>query len=340
MGAWIQARHYRDIYPEAQDCITPFLWGFTVFDGERPHDEDILRLIEMERAIGDVPDWAIDIAVQLDALPHCGQVGFPQPLYALFRGIGREEPDAGYTFCFEARPDTKRAVERRMAALDAWDEGAALSTAISRFADIAAFVERAYAALGEQTELKRAAVARMSWQLRFLNETFTTNDGGLLSIDMNALRRWAPGKPETAAREEIDERLRNAAEGTAFDVDGFIAEFDHPWLCHQRLFDQIDATLARIGRETTDYDWDEAVAAAKPAGDAMARVYDVCMLGITAWADGAAPDAASDPHAAAILSETTGRLGDPTDIKLWLALALRKKLERFRLHGPASTLAV
>ena len=113
MGAWIQARQYRGIYPEAQDCVTPFMWGFTVFDGEQPHDDDIVRLIEMERAIGDVPDWAIDVAVQLDALPHCGQVGFPDPLYALFRGIGAEEPDPLYTFCFEASSGTKHDVERR-----------------------------------------------------------------------------------------------------------------------------------------------------------------------------------------------------------------------------------
>ncbi|MAF11819.1 hypothetical protein CMK11_15335 [Candidatus Poribacteria bacterium] len=342
MGAWIQARHYRDIYPDAQDCITPFMWGFTVFDGDRPFDDEILGLIEMERAIGDVPDWAIDIALQIDALPHCGQVNFPEPLYAVFRGIGREEPDPGYTFCFEASSATKDAVEQRLLALDRWLDGATVQDWRRRFPDVSAFVEHAYSALGASTDLKRVAVERMAWHLRFLNASFTTNDGGLLSIDMNAPRPWTPGRPETGEREEIERRLREAAEDTAFDVDRFISEFDHPWLCHQRLFDQINATLARIGREESAYDWDEAVEAAKPTAEEMCRVYDVSMAGITAWAEGDEPDGGlrDAPEADAILSETCDRLGPPTDVKLWLALALRKKIERFRIQEPVGALAV
>jgi hypothetical protein len=342
MGAWIQARQYRDIYPDAQDCITPFMWGFTVFDGDQPFDDEILSLIEMERAIGDVPDWAIDIAVQIDALPHCGQVNFPEPLYAVFRGIGQETPDAGYTFCFEANSATKDAVERRLLALDMWRAGAAVQDCREGFTDISTFVDHAYSALGGSTELKRCAVERLSWHLRFLNASFTTNDAGLLSIDMNAQQPWAPGRPETAEREAIERRLRAAANGTAFDVDRFISEFDHPWLCHQRLFDQIDVTLVRIGREETAYDWEEALQAAQPSAEAMCRVYDVSMAAIAAWATGEAPDAPLrvHPDAAAILAETYDRLGARTDVKLWLALALRKKVERFRMQEPVGALAV
>jgi hypothetical protein len=74
----------------------------------------------------------------------------------------------------------------------------------------------------------------------------------------------------------------------------------------------------------------------------MCRVYDVSMAGITAWAEGEEPDGGlrDASEANAILSETCDRLGPRTDVKLWLALALRKKIERFRIQEPVGALAV
>lgn len=74
------------------------------------------------------------------------------------------------------------------------------------------------------------------------------------------------GRVDPAAGDQ-ERRLREVAEPQGFDVDAFLAEMAHPWLCHARLFDQINVALERIGREESGYDQGEAHRDARDAAN-------------------------------------------------------------------------
>ena len=126
------------------------------------------------------------------------------------------------------------------------------------------------------------------------------------------------------------------------DVDRFLGEFDHPWLCHQRLFDQIDFALQRIGREESYYDRQQSLEDAKGGANQMRYVYDTCIDALTNWVNGMAPATVlrKNPEAATILHNTCDVLGKQTPVKVWLAVAFRKKMALFREHDLEETLSV
>ena len=69
MAAWLHGSHLRQAIREGHGEVTAMMWNFTPFDGDWPFDEEIHKLIAMEEEIGDISAWAIDVAVQVDALP-------------------------------------------------------------------------------------------------------------------------------------------------------------------------------------------------------------------------------------------------------------------------------
>ena len=134
--------------------------------------------------------------------------------------------------------------------------------------------------------------------------------------------------------------MHNTREG--FDVNRFFSEMDHPWLCHQRLFEQIDVTLQRIGREEDHYDQEQAHQDAQESANRMRQVYDTCIKALTSWLNGEEPDALlrENPETATILANTYDTLGEQTPVKVWLAAAFRKKMALFREDYLADTLSV
>ncbi|MEW6756157.1 MAG: hypothetical protein AB1505_35060 [Candidatus Latescibacterota bacterium] len=133
--------------------------------------------------------------------------------------------------------------------------------------------------------------------------------------------------------------MQETAARHRFQADRFCQEFDHPWLCHQRWFEQIEAAKQRIGREQSQYDWQQAKRDAQPAADRMRRVYDVVIEALTDWLAGKTPTG-DDATATAIQANTYQVLGEWTPVKGWLATAFRKKLTLFRAGGFAEPLAV
>ena len=311
------------------------MWNFTPFDGDCPFDEEIHQLIAMEEEIGNIPAWAIDIAVQIDALPHCGQVNFPEPIFALFRGIGNEQPDASFMFCFEASSATKSRVGRYTEVLEGWIQGKTQDSAMSEWLDAKEFIMKTYTSLGSPTELKRLLVGYIALYFRLSIEELTTNDDGLLTICVD-------NSDIKAKAEDQRQRLRIVAEHEGFDVNRFFGEIDHPWLCHQRLFEQIDATIQRIGWEESNYDQEQARQDAQEAANRMRYVYNICINAITSWLNGEQPNASlrENLETAKILKHTYDVLGERKPVKIWLASALRKKIALFREDYLAETLSV
>ncbi len=132
------------------------------------------------------------------------------------------------------------------------------------------------------------------------------------------------------------------AEREGFDVNRFFSEMDHPWLCHQRLFEQIDVTLQRIGREEDHYDQEQARQDAQESANRMRQVYDTCIKALTNWLNGGEPDTSlrENHENATILANTYDALGEQTPVKVWLATAFRKKMALFREDYLADTLSV
>jgi len=341
MAIWLHGEQLRQLIWEGHGKVTAMMWSFTGFDGDIAFDEEIHKLIAMEEEIGDIPQWAIDVAVQIDALPHCGQLNFPKPIFAIFGGIGRECPDPSFMFCFEASSATKARVKRLIEVMEGWIQEKTQDAALSEWPDAKEFITRTYTFLGQSTELKQLLVERIALYLRFNIEELITNDEGVLTI------AWCQ-TPELSRLDELSEkqgpRLGEIAEREGFDVDMFLNEMEHPWLCHHRLFDQIDASLQRIGREESIYDQQQAGRDAQEAANRMRHVYDICIDALTNWLNGEEPDTwlRENPETATIMANTYDVLGEQTPVKVWLASAFRKKMVLFREGDDAfeGTLAV
>lgn len=335
MAAWLHGNRLRQAIREGHGKITAMMWNFTPFDGDWPFDEEIHKLIAMEEEIGSIPAWAIDVAVQVDALPHCGQVNFPEPIFAICRGIGNEQPDPSFMFCFEASSETKARVKRYAEILEGWIQGKTQEVALSDWPDAKEFITKTYKSLGPSTELKQLLVEHLALYLRISIEELTTNDEGLLTIQTDS------GRIKSRV-EKQRQRLRAVAEREGFDVNKFLSEMDHPWLCHQRLFEQIDATLQRIGREESHYDQQQSRQDAQEAANHMRHVYDTCINALTNWLNGEEPDTSLQENleTAKILTNTYDVLGERTPVKVWLASAFRKKMALFREDDLEDTLAV
>ncbi len=331
MAAWLYGERLRRSIREAHGKVTPMMWNFTPFDGDWPFDDEIHELIAMEEKIGNIPVWAIDVAVQIDALPHCGQVNFPVPIFAIFRGIGKGQPEPSFMFCFEASSATKARVKRCAEILEGWFREKTQDAALSDWPDAKEFITKTYASLGQFTELKRLLVEHIALYLRLSTEELTTNDEGLLTIQTV--------KPRT---ENQRQQLREMTEREGFDVDRFLSEFDHPWLCHQRLFEQIDTTLQRVGREESHYDRQQSLQDAQETANRMRHVYGICIDALTNWLNGEEPDTSlrKNPESATILANTYDVLGERTPIKVWLASAFRKKMALFRQDNLEDALSV
>ena len=329
MAAWLHGERLRRSIREAYGKVTPMMWNFTPYDGDWPFDDEIHELIAMEEKIGNIPAWAIDVAVQIDALPHCGQLNFPEPVFAIFRGIGKEQSDKGFMFCFEASSETKAHVKLYAEVLEGWLQGKTQNVALSEWPDAREFITKTYASLGSSTELKRLLVENLALYFRLHIVDLTTNDEGLLTIqtvkpiDEQLLNKKA---------EEQAQSLREVAEHEGFDVNRFFSEMDHPWLCHQRLFEQIDATLQRIGREESHYDQQKARQDAQKAANRMRSIYSICIDALTNWMKGEEPNSSlqDNPETAIILANTYDVLGERTPVKVWLTSAFRKKMTLFR----------
>ena len=328
---YLRGEHLLRAFPQGHGTITPLLWNFTPFDGDIPFDDEIQRLIAMEREIGTIPSWALDIAVQIDALPHCGQTNFPESLLAVCRGIGAERADAGYLFCFEARSATKAHVRRLASALDDWAREEPADAVTAPHPDVAAFVVSAYEALGSASPLKRLLVEYVSAYLTESVEVFPTCDPGVVTL------RTTPSDATERLR-TLRTRILEEAAQFGFNAERFFGEFDSPWLCHQRLFEQVNITLSRIGRETVEYDWNTAKQDAEPASTRMRRLYTRSIEALGEWLDGTASSAVADTDW--VRRNTSGVLGERTPVKVWLASAFRKKLILFRDDDLTDTLAV
>ena len=343
---WIPCLHRDRLLDGGEPAkVTELLWSYTPFDGEISFDREIRDILAMEEEIGRIPAWAVDVAMHIDGLPHCGQINFPEPIFAVCRGIGRERSDPRFMFCFEATSATKAHVGRYTEILEGWCQGQTQDMASSGWPDCKEFIQKAYASLGPSTELKRLLVERVILQCRFWIESLITHAAGVLTIHME---RSAPtrqhsydGRVDPAA-EDQERRLRAVAEPRGVDIDAFLAEMAHPWLCHARLFDQIDVALERIGREESGYDRQEAHRDARDAANWMRRVYGVCVDALGMWLEGKEPEAASreEPETRILLANTYDVLGDRTAVKAWLATAFRKKMALFRGHDLEKTLAV
>jgi hypothetical protein len=335
MAAWLHGEHLHQAIREGHSKVTAMMWNFTPFDGDWSFDEEIRKLIAMEEEIGSIPAWAIDVAVQVDALPHCGQVNFPEPIFAIFRGIGNKQPDPSFMFCFEASSDTKARVKRYAEVLEGWLQGETNDAVLTKWPDAKEFITKTYASLGPSTELKQLLVEHIALYLRLSIEELTTNDEGLLTIQTNS------GNIKAKA-EEQRQRLVEVANHEGFDVNKFFSEMDHPWLCHQRLFDQIDVTLQRIGREESHYDQQQSRQGAQEAANRMRNVYDTCINTLTNWLNGEELDTSlqKNPETATILANTYDVLGEWTPVKVWLASAFRKKMALFREDDLEYALAV
>jgi len=335
MAAWLGGERLHQAITEGHGKITPMMWNFTRFDGDVDFDAEIGEILALEEAIGNIPEWAVDVAVQIDALPHCGQINFPEPIFAIFRGIGKEHPDTSFMFCFEASSETKDRVKCYAEILAGWYQGKTEDAALSDWPDAKEFITKTYASLGTQTELKRRLVEHISLYLQLSVEELTTNDNGLLTIHTD-------NRLNKSKVEKQRQRLIEVAERESFDVKRFFSEMDHPWLCHQRLFDQINVTLQRIGREESHYDYQQACQDAQGTANRMRQVYDICIEVVTNWLNGEKPNKSlrENPETARILANTYDVLGERIPVKAWLASAFRKKMAIFRQHDLEGALSV
>ena len=202
-------RWSKDTYEQS---LSSRCWWFTPYDGGQwsdtiRADEELRQVVEMETALGDVPQWAQQIVERTirSACP-CGHYLFPQPYLEVLDAIGAQAaPDLVHS-CFTVARTRKRQAQDYALCLDAWLAGAPpeapareLAALGYRQIDWHAACADLWQTLGERTEVKELLVERMLQDLRW-SIKFTFWDGDPATAFGRVTSTWATMLMRTTGR--------------------------------------------------------------------------------------------------------------------------------------------
>lgn len=344
-------------------------WWYTPYgdgwDGCRQHgvdmstDDSLRQIVEMEQALGAIPDWARRIVERsINFLPGCGHYRFPQAYWDAVDAIGTETPPTVVHGCFTVDRERKHQMIDYVFCLDAWRAGAAakeaadeLSALAYRKIDWQTVCHDLWEVLGDHTEMKDLLIDRLIHSQRYkIKERLWDDDQAdqfgrdqyLGTIQRRGDKRNpakmycyleadAPGFDEgTSPRvQQIETRLAEVCP----DWPWFRYTIQYGWLCAPRTFRFLERLLWAIGKErravhTHDHPMDdgETVPRFLQCGDLDAdsespQWWRSFCAALDGWWQGRIEQGE-------VFDEVRERLRRPTPVKRWLVRLLLRKLER------------
>ena len=232
-------------------------------------DEELQRIVAMEREVGEVPGWAQEtVGGAINFLPPCGHYLFSLAYLDAVSAIGAETPPAFVHGCFTTDRQRKERMTDYLLCLDAWLAGtgpeAPARELAARGRDEAvwqAVCSDLWNVLGERTETKELLVERTLHRQRWwLKSTVWDDDGGnVFCTDqyLGDLRGSGPhyGNPafhDPYADEHKSQRLQWVEARLAEicrDWRWFKDVIDWSWLCAPTAFRSLEKLVWSVGKE-------------------------------------------------------------------------------------------
>ena len=306
---------------------------------------DARALFEQERALGQPPDWAIEIVERMiDNLPMCGHYTFPQPVLSICRAIRQRACPAVIRSHYTADPERKRLMSYYVYCLDAWLNSAALDEVVSELSardglgrDWPGIARAIYKTLEPPSERKRLLVQRLVHRQRWWIKTLIwpgdardrfgldayLGDARGDEADCGAYGNSPHGDPYFAelrvpAVQELSAHIRGLGDGE------LLGNIEHSHLCAPKAFRYLEKTILAIGCVGCGGSpADQSILQCEDLYPDFQRYkawYDAFMCCLQAWLRG---------NAAAL-----DELGDATPVSRWLGGVLHCKLGLFEVCNP------
>ncbi|HUT36315.1 MAG TPA: hypothetical protein VNE39_22695 [Planctomycetota bacterium] len=328
-------------------------WWYTPYDDgwdkcpSMAEDAELRGIVEMERALGDVPAWArqiVERSIQF-ACP-CGHYLFPRPYLEALDAIGAETPATFVHGCFTVARERKRAMMDYVLCLDAWLAGAAAEDVARELAALGsrriawdAVCAELWRVLGERTELKELLVERLIHSQR-CKIKWSPWDDDLASEFGRDLFLGPIGKVRNPAKIHcyIEQAVPGFDEGASPRVrrlEARLAELcpdwkqmqfhtHYGWLCAPKAFRFLERLVWAIGQERPPRPEDRVpgflqIEDTHPNQDEAREWWKAFVAALDAWWQG-------QPATGPVADDVARRLGAATPVKRWLVRLFRRKL--------------
>lgn len=360
-----KARFSRQTY---EGSISSRCWSYTPFNAgwdecaALREDADMAEILRMEEALAPVPEWAGNVVERsINYPPFCPHYAFPRPYLEVLDAIGQQRPAAFIHGCYTADRNRKERMGDYVLCLDAWRAGASAKEAAAEVAgrspfvaDWASICRDVWSVLGERSEVKQLLVGRTIHRQRWWMKTLVWDDDSRdvycrdQYLGQVGCRTEGHGHYGNEAFEdpyfaelsvpEVEHTERRLAE-ICTDWPVFRNLIRHSWLCAPKAFRFLERLLWCVGKEKIVVHLpDHPRADGEDVPDflqcrdtypdlAEARGWvRGFSRGLRSWLAGGPPDgcAAQDVH---------HRLGDRSDLKVWVCRLYLKKMEFLNPYG-------
>jgi len=347
----------KEVYEES---VSSRCWWYTPYDegwdkcSAIAEDDELRQIVEMERELGPMPDWAQQIVERsIHSACPCGHYLFPRPYLEVLDAIGSETPPAFVHSCFTVERERKRQMTDYVFCLDAWLAGAAAEDAARelkalgyRDIDWETVCADLWRVLGQRTELKEFLIERLIHSQRLKIKRSPWDDDlasafgrdqylGAVSKAQNPAKVYCyiehdvPGFDEAASPRVQRLEAKLAELCPEWDKMRFHIAFG--WLCAPRAFRFLERLVWAIGKERPPQPGDQVpgflrIDDTHPSQDQAAAWWRAFCEALDSWWRG-------EPQVGGVADDVDRRLGAHTAVKRWLVRLLLKKLRHLERNG-------
>ncbi len=342
-----------------ESSVSSRCWWYTPYDDgwdgypELAGDDELRQIVEMEQALGPVPEWARRIVERsISFACPCGHYLFPRPYLEVIEAIGSQTPPAFVHGCFTVGRERKRQMMDYVFCLDAWLAGASAEDAARelnalgyRRIDWDRVCADLWEALGGHTELKDLLVERLIHSQRLKikrspwDDDLATDFGrdqflGAMFGCENPAKTYShidgdvPGFDEAASPRV--QRLESRLADLCPDWDKMRFHINFGWLCAPRAFRFLERRLGAIGQERPPQRADRVpgflqIDDTHPDQGEAAAWWEAFTAALDRWWRG-------QPEASEVTGDVIRLLGEATAVKQWLVRLFLKKLRCYALN--------
>ena len=305
-------------------------------------DTELHEIVQMERDLGDVPEWAQRIvATSLKLISPCGHHTFPKPFLDILSAIGNQTPPDFIHGCFVITRDRKLSMQDYCLCLDGWLAGAqpdAISAELDacghRRIDWRNACRDLWDVLGERKEWKRIGVNILLHDLRhMIKDTVCSDDPELrLCPDQYLGDYQRQTKPEegqffqgmTFARYGESPRVAALRDRLEETKPKGLQPFDDQWPCAPKTFRFLERSLWSIGKEKSLGECKNVPGFLRcedtwPDRNECAKWWSAFRVALRSWWNG-------ERCAGTIGDQVSDLLGERTPVKQWLVRLYAHKL--------------
>ncbi len=344
------------------DTVSSRCWWYTPLDEAAASDaawqefvagdEELQRIVEDERALGHVPDWARQVVEgPINYLPGCGHYLFPRAYVEAVDAIGAQAPPGFIHGCYTADGGRKRRMAQYLLALDAWltgagpeDAGRELARLDESGTDWGAACADLWSVLGEHTEMKLLLVERTLHRQRWWLKSLVWDDDARDRFCQDRYLGDTGGSGPTYGNPDFtDPWFLEHRAGRVAEVEARLAAICehwpwfrtaiyHSWLCAPKAFRFLEVLLWSIGRGRPAKSLPSAHADQPEPVPGFLRCEDTVLDPASAGAWWHDFTVALDDWwrhraaAGAVGEDVRRRLDARTDVKRWLVRLLARKL--------------